>query len=159
MPLSQFAQPFAKSTNKTLFFCPPHPNRLFGPLTPSAGVCYHCYQSKAKGGFCHDTLGDTRRWIFDHRRPSQRFARILEMDRYAASLSDQWLSEEDHLTPAFATAMIDGGTVGYSVIAEFTAGRLISLFKKFVVGFSNIRYVPEPTIRPVVSMAPIYTQA
>src|SRR5438093_688673 len=34
------------------------------PLTPCTAVCYHCHQSKAKGGLCHDTLGDTRHWIF-----------------------------------------------------------------------------------------------
>src|SRR6516165_590414 len=33
-------------------------------LTLCAAVCYRCYQSYAKGGLCHDTLGDTRDWIF-----------------------------------------------------------------------------------------------
>src|SRR5262249_28016105 len=29
------------------------------PLTPRAAVCYRWHYSKAKGGLCHDTLGDT----------------------------------------------------------------------------------------------------
>src|SRR6266478_4781994 len=49
----------------------------------------------------------------------------------------------------------------YFVIAKFTGrcGRSISLFKKFVVGFSHMRYVPAATTRPIASMAPKYAHA
>ena len=53
------------------------------------------------------------------------------------------------------------GTAEYLVIAEFAGrrGRVISFFKKSVIGFSNTRYVPAATTRPVASIAPIYVHA
>src|SRR5258707_14642503 len=55
---------YSISNSVTKLFRLPDYGAPLRPLIICTAACYCCHQLKGKGGICHDTLGDTRHWIF-----------------------------------------------------------------------------------------------